>query len=169
MYKCVFVIGPESSGSKLVAKICSHVLGVEEYGAWDGSAWSDRGEHKVCHRSLPYSDPPQYPDILKWIKENGEKYQLFFVITTRDITISEISRSQRWSKPFAQSDKESQQARQIIASVLDQPLPSFIWSYETFMYLQEIYLKSLYKFLGVDSEFVPTLIDGNINKILPTP
>jgi hypothetical protein len=30
--RCVFVVGPESSGSMLAAKIVAHVLGVRAYG-----------------------------------------------------------------------------------------------------------------------------------------
>lgn len=41
-----------------------------------------------------------------------------------------------------------------------------IWSYETFMFLREGYLNSLYEFIGVESEFIPNLIDANIGKIV---
>jgi hypothetical protein len=34
--KCVFVIGPESTGSKLIAKVCSHALGIDKFGVWNG-------------------------------------------------------------------------------------------------------------------------------------
>jgi len=34
--KCVFIICPESTGSMLVAKICSHVFGIHSYGQWNG-------------------------------------------------------------------------------------------------------------------------------------
>jgi len=73
------------NGTKLIAKIISHALNIDQYGEWNGMGWSDKGMHKVCHRSLPFLIPPQYPDIEKWIHENRHVYDVFFVITTRDI------------------------------------------------------------------------------------
>jgi len=163
--KCVFVIGPESSGSMLIARICSHVLNIQRYGEWNGVAWSDKGSHKVCHRSLPYGNPPQYPDIKRWVSENEKDYDLYFILTTRDITISEISRFNRWSKPIEQSQLESAKAKEIIATVINAGHSFFIWSYETFMYLEGSYLDILYQFLGVKSDFIPELIDANPGKI----
>ena len=71
--KCVFTIGPESSGSMLIAKIVTEVLGIESYGNWNAVGWIDKGNHKVCHRSLPFGIPQKYPDIEKWIIDNEKK------------------------------------------------------------------------------------------------
>ena len=76
--KCVFVIGPEGTGSKLIARVISHVLGIQAYGEWRGGEWSDEGGHKVCHRSLPFGRASRYPDIAEWIAENESDYQVFF-------------------------------------------------------------------------------------------
>lgn len=165
MKKCVFVFGPESSGSKLIAKICSHVLDIDRYGDWHGGSWSDHGLHKVYHRSLPYSNPPRFPDIAKLIAENEKDYDLYFILTTRDITISKLSRFQRFAKPYNQSQVESAKAREIITDLLNSDHKCFIWSYETFMFLQQAYLNQLYHFLGVNSDFFPELVDGNLGKI----
>jgi len=40
-----------------------------------------------------------------------------------------------------------------------------IWSYEAFMFLRDDYLKLLYSFLEVDSDFIPPLQDGNEKRI----
>ena len=165
MNKCVFVIGPESSGSMLIARVCSHVLDIHFFGTWNGAAWSDKGNHKVCHRSLPYGYPPQYPNISEWVAENENDYEISFVLTTRDITISEVSRFERWSKPLELSMKESEHAKGMMNEVLAGPHPCFVWSYETFMYLQAPYLQRLYQFLGVESDFMPVVKDANKNKI----
>ncbi len=164
--KCVFVIGPESSGSMLVAKICSHVLGIHKYGDWSGVAWSDKGHHKVCHRSLPYGNPPKYPDVEQWISDNEKNYAIYFILTTRDITISELSRFYRWAKPFKQSQKESAKAMNIMCMIINSKYKYFVWSYEAFMFLKKEYLNSLYQFLGVESEFIPNLIDANRGKVV---
>ena len=90
--KCVFVIGPEGTGSKLVARVCADALNIQPFAAWDGGGWCDHGYHKVCHRSLPYGDPPRFPDLSSWISTHEGKYDLFFILTTRDVTISHYSR-----------------------------------------------------------------------------
>lgn len=166
-YKCVFVIGPESSGSKLIAKIISHALNIDQYGEWNGMGWTENGMHKVCHRSLPFLIPPQYPDIEKWIHDNQRDYDIFFVITTRDITLSEISRIKRFKKTSTQVQEESKRANEIIRDLIKSRQKYYIWSYETFMFLEMDYLKLLYNFLGINSDYMPALIDGN-RKSLPS-
>jgi len=165
MNKCVFVIGPESSGSMLIAKICSHVLGIHEYGEWNGVAWSDKGHSKVCHRSLPYGNPSNFPSLEKWISENKKDYRIYFILTTRDDTISQLSRYHRWGRTFEQSQKDSEKAKEIMTAVINGRQLYFIWSYETFMFLKQEYLQCLYQFLNVKSDFIPTLIDGNRSKV----
>ena len=105
--KCIFVVGPESSGSMLITRVIAHVLGIENYGDWGGGGWRDKGNHKICHRSLPFGKPPKYPDIEEWIAETERDYQLYFVLTTRDITLSETSKRERFSKSSEQVQKES--------------------------------------------------------------
>ena len=163
--KCVFVIGPESSGSMLIAKIISHVLDSHKYGEWNGIGWSDKGVHKVYHRSLPYGYPSKFPNLKDLILENEKDYDIYFILTTRDISISEVSRFNRWAKPFGRAKQESEQAREIMITVMNGVQPYFIWSYETFMFLKKEYLKSLYQFLGVESDSIPNLIDANQSKV----
>lgn len=163
--KCVIVIGPESSGSMLIAKICSHVLGIDKFGEWNGVAWSDKGGDKVCHRSLPYGNPSKFPNIMKWIKENEQNYDIYFILTTRDVTLSEISRLNRWSKPYDQIRRESLKAKEIMNKIMGGNVKYFLWSYETFMFLEKAYLDCLYNFLNVESEYMPNLMDANKDKI----
>jgi hypothetical protein len=163
--KCVFVLGPESTGSKLIGKVCSHAMGIQEFGTWEGSAWSDAGGNKVYHRSLPYGLKPKFPDVDAWVAEHKDEFDISFVLTTRDITISQLSRYQRWKKPTQQAAEESETAKQIMLSVMEMPYPYFIWSYETFMFLGEAYLQTLYKFLDVECSFMPKLIDANAKKV----
>ena len=163
--KCVFAIGPESTGSMLVAKIISHVLEVHQYGDWDGVGWSDKGSHKVCHRSLPYGFPSKFPDVDKWIKENETEYDIYFVLTTRDITVSESSRIERFSKNPEQVKEETGIAKDMMLKIMKGEQKYFLWSYETFMFLKLDYLKLLYDFLKVDSAFIPPLFDGNKKRV----
>lgn len=158
--KCVFVIGPESSGSKLIARICAHVLGIKQYEPMGGCDFVNE-THKVCHRSLPFLNPPQYPDIEDWINQNKAVYNLFFILTTRDITISEQSRARRFKKSTEQVKEESEIAKTIMTSVMENQPNCFIWSYETFMFLRMPYLQKLYQYLDLHSDFIPEIIDGN--------
>lgn len=154
------VIGPECSGSKLIARICAHVLGIQTYESFGGHDFINE-KHKVCHRSLPFSIPPQYPNIEDWITRNETSFELFFILTTRDISISELSRVRRFNKSIKQVRKESDDAKTIMISLLKSQPNCFIWSYETFMFLRMAYLQKLYQFLGVQSDFIPEIIDGN--------
>ena len=163
--KCVFTVGPESTGSMLVARILAHVLEIEPYGQWNGVGWNDRGKHRICHRSLPFDIPPRYPNIDQWISSNEGDYDLYFVLTTREIALSESSRMSRFKKPNDQVECESIRAREIMADIMQRDVNLFIWSYETFMFLGIDYLRMLYRFIGVESDFIPALVDGNKKKI----
>lgn len=162
---CVIVLGPESSGSKLIARVCAHVLGIRPYGEWNAVGWCAGGGHEVCHRSLPYGDPPRFPDVESMIAEHRADHDIRFVLTTRDVTLSEMSRSRRFAKPAPQLREESRRAREIMAGLLRSEWPVFIWSYETFMFLGKDYLDRLYAFLGTASDFMPDLVDGNAPRI----
>jgi len=184
--RCVFVVGPESSGSMLAAKIVAHVLGVRAYGQWDppvGWSHSDLPQghvsdaahasavaariDTVCHRSLPYGrDGDQYPDIDQWRWLNRDA-ACQFVITTRDVSIVDRSKRARFRRSEALCRDNRERSRQFIANIVERKLPYFIWSYETLVYLRNDYLQLLYEFLGVESAFVPPdLFDGNEKYVL---
>ncbi|HIA08061.1 MAG TPA: hypothetical protein EYN73_03110 [Chromatiaceae bacterium] len=150
----------------LIAKVIAHALGIESYGKWEAIGWIDHGEHKVCHRSLPFGVPPKYPNIDHWVSSNQDDYDIYFVLTTRDQTLSELSRIDRFKKPQAQVEYESIRAREFMRKLIDSDQSKFIWSYETFMYLERDYLALLYDFLGVESDFVPPIEDGNRKRFM---
>ncbi len=165
--KCIIVIGPESSGSKLAAKVCAHALGLHAFGTWNAVGWTDgcKSGHRVCHRSLPYGTGAQFPDLGSMIAEHRDRYDIRFILTTRDRTLSELSRRARFGKSAHQVSHESDRATTIVKSILRSEWPSFLWSYETFMMLGKDYLDLLYRFLGTDSDFVPELRDGNAERL----
>jgi hypothetical protein len=171
--KCVFIIGPESSGSTLIAQIISAALNGDT--AWSGrgfnccdSAFCDRQndfsqpcskvEHLVCHRSLPFGLEPEWPPIEEW----QSKYDAYFVLCTRDSTVSALSVKKRFQrKPNLIADHQNE-AKKMITEVLRSDAKSFLWSYETFMFLNETYLQQVYCFLGLKSDYVPAEIkDAN--------
>jgi len=72
----------------------------------------------------------------------------------------------RFKKSLEQVREESDRAREMVVDVLRRKGASFIWSYETFMFLGKDYLDLLYEFLEVASDFMPPLEDGNKKRIL---
>jgi hypothetical protein len=175
--KCVFVIGPESSGSTLVAQLISEVLnGADE---WNGrgfnccnSASCDKEnnfslpckevEHLICHRSLPFMEEAKWPPLEKW----QSVYDAHFIICTRDATISKRSVRQRFGRKPETIEEHQKRARVMIGKVLKSESKSFIWSYETFMYLQEDYFRLLCDLLGVEnSYFTSNIKDANLKYI----
>jgi hypothetical protein len=164
--RCVFVVGMESSGSKLVAKILSHALGIQPYGTWNGSGWSRSfaSPHRLCHRSQPYGHDSRFSDIRRWNEENRD-LAIHYVVCTRDATISERSRLARWPERRGTFSEQTARARQIIREVLE-TCDHTIWSYETFMLLGGDSLRWLYRSLGIDSDFVPAdIADANVKHV----
>lgn len=162
--KVIYIIGCEKSGSKFISRIIAEVLGVCKHKEWDGSGTCPFQDNNiVAHFSQPHLNPPQYSDI-KLIENQHKDDDLRFVITTRDITISEKSRITTWwfhkHKNKKSVSKESDEAKKIIEYILTNH-DYLIWSYETMNYLKESYLEVLYKWLGITSKTHFQIIDGN--------
>lgn len=166
---CVFVIGTESSGSKLAGKILAHALGICPYGTWNGSGWAtgSQSPRRLCHRSQPYGAEGAFSDIAQWNEEN-RGFDIRYVICTRDVKISQRSRRERWPKrPSSLLDEQTARARAIIREVM-QTCSYTIWSYETFMFLGGDYLRELYRYLGIESTFMPPdILDANAKHVRP--
>lgn len=163
-YKCIFVTGKEGTGGGLIARTLSHVLGIQEFQSWDGCVphISCQGGDKVQHTSLPYGGGEgNWPDVARWVDKNRD-YEQYFVITTRDVNISEMSKMVQCGKDLSQVRRETQGAHRVLTQIMQGGHRTFIFSYETFMFLQETYLQRLYRFLGVESKFMPPLEDGNV-------
>ncbi len=171
--KCIFIIGPESSGSTLIAKIISTALNGNT--DWNGrgfnccNSWDcDRQnsfikpcsevKHLVCHRSLPFGEISHWPPISEW----EDLYDTSFILCTRDATISSKSVLERMKRSEKNRKLNLQKSTEIIKYILGSKSKSMIWNYETFMLLNEAYLMQLYKFLEIDSDFVPdSIFDAN--------
>ncbi len=175
--KCIFVIGPESSGSTLLAQIISAALNGDQ--EWSGRGFNccnkgkcdaDNGymfpheevEHLVCHRSMPFLQEAVWPPIEKW----KEHYDATFVISTRDTTISKLSVVNRFNRSPETVEAHQERARKDITQLLKEDSKTFLFSYETFMYLGDAYIQELYQFLGIKSDYMPeSLRDGNLKYV----
>jgi hypothetical protein len=177
MKKCIFVVGLVGSGSTHIAKVISGALG-------NKSNWNGRGfnccndafcdeesdfllPHKpvkelVCHRSFPFGN--KWPDVAGWIKQ----YDCYFVICTRDRTISEKSRVLKHNRTIVEARKQTGKARELIKYIINSDQKYFMWSYETFMLLEDEYLRLLFGFLGIKKENTKLhLRDANLKYIKP--
>lgn len=170
---CIFIIGPESSGSTLIAKIISTALNGDT--GWNGrgfnccNTWNcdresgfskpcSKVKHLVCHRSLPFGENPEWPPIEKWTN----MYDATFVICTRDATISSKSVLDRMKRTEKDREDNRNRSTAIIKDILASNSRSIIWSYETFILLKETYLKQLYQFLEIESTYFPdSIVDAN--------
>ncbi len=162
--KSVFVLGPEGSGSKLAARLCAEALGIHPFDAWDGDGLCLDAHNDVTHRSLPFGDPPRYPDVDGWLAERTQR-DCYFVLTTRDETLSHCSRLARFPKSPAQCRSESALARERMAAVMRGDHPYLVWSYESFVFLGTEYLTELHRFLGVPGAPMPPVVDANAAKV----
>ena len=165
----IIVTGPESSGGSLVARTIAHVLGVSHYNDWSGMdphTVSDK-YLKVQHTSLPASRPAVFADVQKWIYGDGGDVHISFVLTVRDNGISIRSKMRRAEMALDEAENHNVRAAQLMAEIAASHRPHLFFSYESLIFLGSAYLKELYRFLGVDSDFVPPLIDANTRYLKP--
>ena len=151
MNKCVLVIGRESTGSKLIAKIIAHILGVADYGSWEGHDWAseNRDGNIVLHQSLP--NDKDWIDVDKFIDDNPG-YEYFVVLTTRDKTLAKQSRIETYNNEHVEMDGEGLIAKDIMLSIINSDKNYYVWSYESFMFLGLDYLNPIFKFLGIEKQ-----------------
>lgn len=163
---CIVIIGPESSGSTLIAKTCAMAIDSNIAKKFNSGDILTLHNHVVIHKSLPEHLPPIFPDIRHIISEYELKnFKVHVILCTRDITISQYSRIRKFLKPKNQTKEESKKARSIMLDIMETHDSWFIWSYETFMFLGELYLQRLYHFLAIESNYYPNITDGNKKSI----
>jgi hypothetical protein len=158
----VIVTGPEGSGGALVAKTVAHVLGVSHYDEWDG-VWPNAVESSVGtvqHVSLPAGKPSKFPDVFGWLNDDAAS-DVSFILTVRDNGISVRSKMRRAGKTQDEAQGDNSRAAQLMDTIARSTRPYFFFSYEALLYLRITYLRELYRFLGVSSDFVPPLVDAN--------
>lgn len=153
--KTIFVIGPEASGSRLIAR---YVARAHKLHGWDGHGWICGPDACVLHCSLPYTKHRHWLDVEGCIR----KYQnRFWILCTRDTHCSQSSSIQsKWTN--TQRADNNLMASQVMQCLLLGQERTYVWSYETFMLLQNSYLKDLCEgFLGVKKPGLLQLKDGN--------
>ena len=163
------ITGPERSGSRFIAKVVSYVVGLNEEYNWPGYDLKGTiGDSKIClHRSQPFKNLNQFSPLRQFENEFAG-YNLNFILTTRDMSI--VKYSKFLHDPTLSHQKlshDQKTSRQIISDIIQSRHRSFIWNYETMIYLGDVYFRQLYSFLDSDSEFIPPdLVDGNAKYLI---
>lgn len=164
MKKAYVILGFEGSGSVFIAKTVSFVIGsCSFFGEWNGYGFNkELGENNiVLHRSIPFMRPKQWHDKPDEIKKIFKQYdQIKFIIATRDISASILSRVERFGGNLESYQKDNLRAKKLFAKIIKNE-DFFIWNYETMLALENIYFRQLYKWLSIKSDFIPELKDGN--------
>ena len=164
MVKVFIITGPESSGSVFISKIIASYLGAtKNFNDWSGYGYcsSIRSDIKILHRSQPFEKVNQY-FTLQQFKEEFKGMDLYFILTTRYIQFSNISKKNRFNRTNKDIINNLYKSKSILSEIIKSNEKYFIWNYETMLYLNEVYFDLLYKFIGGINKFYPKIKDGNI-------
>ena len=149
--RCIVVVGPESSGSKLAARIAAHALVWPDRQFWGHQGWRGHGDaanislgHIVMHRSLPHGDKkPYYPDVRGIVQklQRTKDCDVRLVVAVRDENIALLSKIQTHQRHVGTAMREQLVATAMLRDLLKEPraAPIFIWSHEAFNSYQDVY------------------------------
>ena len=173
MQSKVFIIaGSESSGNKLLYKILSMANNIKKVSHDVVDEWEinkityNKDTHLVCFRSLP-----SYPkgtgkrrftnilDLYKNLEKTG--YLPYIIIPVRDPLCVEKSKTRNHTKNKEISEEEINIAKKQISAIIKSNVRSFIFSYETFMFIGRDYLYLLSSFIEEPLHLKLSLINGN--------
>lgn len=171
--KHIIVTGTESSGGSLVARTIAHAFGVLHFDDWDGMGPNAVTNQivKVQHISLPAGNPSKFPNVREWIFGDDEDGPRFFVLTVRDNGISirsKMRRAEAYSElTLEEAQRDNARAASLLAEIASSHRPHLFFSYEALIFLGNVYLQDLYRFLDIESEFVPPMVDANARYLKP--
>jgi len=152
--KTIFVIGPEASGSRLIARHVAHAHGIH---GWGGHAWACGPFACILHCSLPYTKHRHWLDVETCRQRYPNRR---WILCTRDATCSASSSIQSKWTPQERAENRNM-ASIMMNSLLLSDERTYVWSYETFMLLGKPYFMDLCKFLDIETHGIFTLTDGN--------
>ncbi len=164
MKKAYVVLGFEGSGSVFIAKVISYVVGsCKNFEDWNGYGFNKKiGEDNlVLHRSIPFMRPKKWHDDPREIEDILKIYEeIRYVIVTRDLSASMLSRVSRFGGSIDSYKKDNIRAANFFAKIIKNK-KTFIWSYETMVSLGSAYFELLYDWLLIKSIFFPKVYDSN--------
>ncbi|HOV60412.1 MAG TPA: hypothetical protein PK349_05035 [Candidatus Hydrogenedentes bacterium] len=151
---------------------------------WDDPSRIVCDHSRVTRRSLPHGGLDEsllkqftshpltgrhFPDPIPFAKALEEAgYEVYFVLTVRDQWVAKLSKiREHVFAEWTNAEREMEAARLIMERILGEFQRVFVFSYESLMYLGPSYVQSLYRFLGVESDYVPPLRDANPKYVMP--
>ena len=161
MKRGYIITGSESTGSVFISKCISESMG---FSNWNGYKFFEpTSSLKFLHRSQPYGKARQYSDY-KEISNMFDGYECRYIICTRDISFSNLSKQRRKGRSNPDLTHNHNTCKSIITDIVNSGERYFIWNYETMVYLGNGYFDLLYDFLEIcrPSRKYPEVINGNI-------
>ncbi len=156
------IVGPESSGSKFIAKTLGSIYGIPE--KWNGSQFISKNNLLIYHRSCPFNRPKNHSQVIIDEIKLIQKYscQLNVIFTTRDTNISSSRKLARFGYEKPESLAIDQDEVKILFEFIgNSGLKFFIWNYETMILIGDKYFDLMYDFFNVSSRLHPEIIDRN--------
>ena len=105
MKRLVIILGFESSGSVFCGRVISYVLDkCSRFGEWKGYGWNGNigDDLVIIHRSMPYGRKKKWMEELLEEISDMKNYSKEFIICTRDLNISKISRISRFGGDWSE-------------------------------------------------------------------
>lgn len=168
MKKAFIITGPESSGSTFISQVIAKSLKqIKSLNEWNGRQFcnnklpnkDEKDDIIILHRSQPFGNENYF--TYNNFKRLFKGYEMNFIICTRYIEISNLSKKSRFNRTDNEINKSIIKSREIIKDICKNE-KYFIWNYETMNYLQELYFDMLYEFLNVKCNYYPNnIFDGN--------
>jgi glycosyltransferase involved in cell wall biosynthesis len=121
---------------------------------------ADIGPLRFIDHPLTGRHNPQPMVLVNGLKQAG--YDVYVVLTVRDGTIANLSKLREHTDGgMATAEEEMGEAVRLIQEVLEQHDQCFVCSYEALMLLGEPYVQQLYRFVGIESDYMPPLKNAN--------
>ena len=132
------------------------------YNDWDGMVPHivENESARVQHSSMPFGVPSQFPDVEKWLRK-GREDSCRFVLTVRCNGVSVRSKMRRGGTTLEEAQSHNLEAARLMALIAGSDSPHMVFSYEALLFLGGEYLQELYRFLDIQSHFVPPMADAN--------
>jgi hypothetical protein len=165
--QAICVVGPESSGNRLLTRLLIHAGGQGDGDAvqrWDASPPS--GESPIVWlRSVPHAG--QWPDLVGWLEGlHGTGYAVQVVVTTRDWFAQACSQVRAGHVYTSSQAERHQQAAYlaIFAALARLEVPFLLLSYEALVQHPHAVMRRLCDRLGLTwpGTLPEPIVDGNL-------